>query len=215
MIITMSHNDSKGHLSWWKLVLNGVLAIAFGIAAVALPANIISGRIMELVLGVAKPFSAGMTAVAALLALVALVATDGLLNLLGKGVTGRSASKIRGITGIVIAGVAIFWPDQTVFVAVELIGIWAILVGVVELTVARYSHKDAKDRTLLIIAALASIAIGICIMTKVVLGAVVVGALVGLAAAARGISLVLLGLSYRPRGDARSARHATGRHDAA
>jgi hypothetical protein len=48
------------------LVRSGILA--FGIAAVYFPANIMFGRILDVSFGEAKPLSGGMTAVAALLA---------------------------------------------------------------------------------------------------------------------------------------------------
>jgi hypothetical protein len=89
----MSDHYSREERSWWKLVLAGILAIAFGIAAVALPANIMFGRILDVIFGQAKPLSGGMTAVAALLALVALVAIDGLVNLFGTGVMDKRASR--------------------------------------------------------------------------------------------------------------------------
>lgn len=197
----MPLHDSEEQRSWWKLVLLGLLAIAFGIAAVALPASILSARILDVIFRVAKPFSAGMTAVAAVVALVAVVAIDGLVNLLGAGATGKRASRIRGIVGIAVAIAAIFWPGQTIYVAVELIGAWAILVGVLELLFARYSSKGKKDRAMLIIAAIASIAIGVGLMKWVFVGAVLVSMAVGIAAAARGVSLIMLGISERPRAD--------------
>jgi len=206
----MSNHDSQPERSWWELVLAGILAIAFGIAAVVLPAGILSARILDTIFGVAKPFSGSLTAVAALLALVALVAADGLLNLFGKGVTRKHASLIRGLIGVAVAMVAIFWPGQTVFIAVELIGVWAILVGVIEALLARYSSEDKKDRALLIIAGIFSIAIGVGLMRWVFVGAVVVSALVGIAAAARGVSLIMIGVSRRLRED-RNEQPVVGR----
>jgi uncharacterized membrane protein HdeD (DUF308 family) len=178
---------------------------------VALPAGILSARILDAIFGVAKPFSASMTAVAALLALVALVAIDGLLNLLGKGITGKHVSAIRGFVGVAIAVAAIFWPGRTVFVAVELIGVWAILVGILEILLARYSTESAKDRVLGVLAAVASIAIGVGLMRWVFVGAIVVSALVGIAAAARGISLIMIGASHRLHQDDRSNKQVAGR----
>jgi uncharacterized membrane protein HdeD (DUF308 family) len=193
----MSDQNQQERHNWWELVLAGVLAIAFGIAAVALPAGILSARILDLIFGVAKPFSGSMTAIAALLALVALVGTDGLLNLLGKSVTGKRASAIRGFIGIAVAIVAIFWPERTVFVAVEVIGVWAILVGILEMLFARHSNEDAKSRALRVIAGIASIAVGVGLMRWAFVGAIVVSALVGIAAAARGTSLIMIGVSHR------------------
>jgi len=204
------HHDSREEWSWWKLVLTGVLGIAFGIAAVALPAGILSARILDAIFGVAKPFSASMTAVAALLALVALVAIDGMMNLFGAA-TDKRASRVRGVLGLVIAVTAICWPGRTIYVAVELIGLWAILVGVLELLVARYSGEGPKDRALFVIAAFASIVVGVGLMRWVFVGAIVISALVGIAAAARGISLIIIGVSERLHQPDGTGKQAMGR----
>lgn len=209
----MSGHDWEQQRSWWQLLLAGILALAFGIAAVVLPASILSARVLDATFGVAKPFSASVTAVAALLALVALVATDGLVNLFGKGVTGKHGSLIRGFVGVVIAIAAIFWPGQTVFVAVELIGFWAILIGILEVLLARYSTDSSKDRALRITAAIAAIAAGIGLMRWAFVGAIAVSALVGIAAAARGTSLIMIGVSRRLQED-RDAKQVA-RRDAA
>ena len=190
------YHDSREERSWWKLVLTGVFAIAFGIAAVALPAGVLSARILDAIFGVAKPFSASMTAVAALLALVVLVAIDGMVNLFSTA-TDKRASRVRGVLGLVIAVIAICWPGRTIYVAVELIGLWAILVGVLELLVARYSGEGWKNRALFVIAAFASIVVGVGLIRWVFVGAIVISAVVGIAAAARGISLIIIGVSER------------------
>ena len=88
----MLEHYSEEQRRWWKLVLTGVLAIAFGIAAVALPAGILFGRILDVIFGVAKPLSGSMTAVAAVWSLVAL---DGLLNLFGTGVMDKRATRLH------------------------------------------------------------------------------------------------------------------------
>jgi uncharacterized membrane protein HdeD (DUF308 family) len=189
--------DHSTRQSWWKLVLIGFLAITFGISAVVLPGRIMFGRILDVIFGEAKPLSASMTAVVAPLALVALVGIDGLANLFGAGVIGKHASRVRGLIGIVTAIAAVFWPGKTAYFAVELIGVWAIAVGILELFFARYSGQDAKNRALLIVAAIASLALGAAVMKWPFAGAVVASALVGAAAMARGISLILSGFSER------------------
>jgi len=205
----MSNQTSKPQRSWWKLVLTGLLAMAFGIAAVALPAGIMFGRILDVIFGTAKPLSGSMTAVASLLALVAVVAVDGLVNLFGTGVMDKRSSRIRGIVGVAALIAAVFWPGRTAYAAVELIGLWAITIGVLELVFARYSGDDSKNRALLVIAAIASIMIGVCVMKWAFGGEVVVSAFVGIAAAARGVSLIVTGISersYQPE------RQETGDH---
>jgi uncharacterized membrane protein HdeD (DUF308 family) len=80
---------------------------------------------------------------------------------------------------------------------VELIGLWAIAIGVLELLFARYSQENGKNRALLIIAAIASMAAGVGLMWWAFAGAVVISAMVGIAAMARGISLMISGISLR------------------
>jgi hypothetical protein len=79
-----------------------------------------------------------MTAVATLLVLVAVVAVDGVVNLFGAGVMDKRSSRIRGIVGVAAVIAAVFWPGRTAYVAVELIGLWAIVIGVFELVVAQH-----------------------------------------------------------------------------
>ena len=71
---------------------------------------------------------------------------------------------------------------------------WAVLVGILELAFVRDS---AKDRALQIIAAVALILIGVGMMRWVFAGAVVVSAVVGVAAASRGVSLILSAIHER------------------
>lgn len=189
--------DQFTQRSWWKQVLIGSLAIAFGISAIVMPAGIIINRMLDSLFGVAKPLSASMTAVAVMLALVALVAVDGLVNLFGTGVVNQPAARLRGTVGVATAVAAIVWPGGTAFIAVELIGLWAIAIGVLELFFAKYSGDGAKNRALYGLAAIASIVLGIGIMRWAFVGALAISATVGIAAMARGISLIITGVSNR------------------
>ena len=90
---------------------------------------------------------------------------------------------------------AIIWSGQTAYISVELIGLWAILVGVLELYVARYSRENGKDRAFLVLAAIASILVGVGVMIWAFVGAVMISATVGVAAVARGVGLMISGFS--------------------
>jgi uncharacterized membrane protein HdeD (DUF308 family) len=189
--------DQSTNRSWWKQVLIGVVAIAFGICAIAFPAKIMFSRLVDVIFGVAKPLSGSMTAVAAMLALVALVAVDGLANLFGTGVMDKRGARIRGVIGVATGIAAILWPGRTAYIAVELIRLWAITIGVLELLFARSSQESGKNRALVIVAAIASMAVGVGLMWWAFAGAVVISAMVGIAAMARGISLMMSGISLR------------------
>ena len=193
----MLNSGRNGQPSWWKRVLMGILAIAFGLCAVAFPAGIMFGRVLDVSFGQAKRYSGSMTAVAALLAIVALAAIDGLVHLYGTDVKGKRIARFRGVAGVVVAVAAILWPGQTAYVAVELVGLWAILVGVLEFLAARFLRESAKDRVLMMFAAIASVFMGLGVMIWAFIGAVVISALVGVAAVARGVSLMMSGFSER------------------
>lgn len=104
----MLNNTGNEQPIWWKTILMGTLAIAFGLCAVALPVGIMFGRTLDVIFGQAKRSSGSMTAVAALLALVALVAIDGVVHLLRTGIKDKSTSRLRGIAGVAAAIAAIF-----------------------------------------------------------------------------------------------------------
>jgi uncharacterized membrane protein HdeD (DUF308 family) len=204
----MLNNGRNEQPSWWKRVLIGILAIAFGLCAVGFPAGVMFGRILDVTFGQAKRYSGSMTAVAALLAIVALAAIDGLVHLYGTDVKGKRITRFRGIAGVVVAVVAILWPGQTAYIAVELIGLWAILVGVLEFLAARFLRESAKDRVLLVFAAVASVLMGVGVMIWAFIGAVVISTAVGVAAVARGISLMMSGFSERNQLDKEQAATA-------
>lgn len=193
---------------WWKRVLIGILAVAFGLCAVAFPAGIMLGGTLDVVFGQAQRYSGSMTAVAALLAIVALVAVDGLVHLLGTNMKDKRIGRFRGVAGVAVALLAILWPGQTAYIAVELIGLWAVLVGVLEFFSARFLRETAKNRTLLVFAAIASVLMGVGVMIWAFIGAVVISALVGIAAVARGVSLMMSGISERNQLDKEHAAAA-------
>ena len=195
-------------LSWWKRVLLGILAIAFGLCATALPAGILFGRVLDVAFGQARHYSGSMTAVAALLAIVALVAFDGLAHLYGKDGKNKRIARFRGVAGVAVVIAAIFWPGQTAYIAVELIGLWAILVGVLEFLAARFLRESAKDRVLMVFAAIASVFMGVGVMIWAFVGAVVISAAVGVAAVARGVSLTMSGFFERNQLDKEQAAAA-------
>ena len=191
----MSQNDASEQKSWWNLVLTGLFAIAFGVAAIMLPGRIMFGRILDVIFGKAEPLSGSMTAIAILLALIALIAIDGLINLLGATTTDKQDRRLRGALGIAVAAAAVLWPGKTAYGAVELIGVWAVSIGVLELSFG--IDGGGSSRALMILAAIASIVFGVGVMLSPFAGAVLVSALVGVASAARGISLIISGIAKR------------------
>jgi uncharacterized membrane protein HdeD (DUF308 family) len=197
----MASQSLRAQQSWWKLVLTGLLTFTFGVAAVFLSADVMFRRILDVIFRQARPLSASLTGLAALIALLALLAIDGLLNLFGTdvgGVGGKRITRLRGVAGITVAIVAIFWPGVTIFGGRG--SNW--IVGCPD----RHSRthfcegvwqRYAKSRSIDLIAGIAVIVIGVAMMRWVFGGAVLVSAVVGVAAAARGVTLIVRGIRER------------------
>jgi uncharacterized membrane protein HdeD (DUF308 family) len=130
-----------------------------------------------------------------------------LLSILGIVCVGKAQ------TATTFSILALGWVLMISGVLWLLIGLWAILVGVLELLVAKYSSNSPNDRALFVIAAFASIVVGVGLMRWAFVGAIVISAFVGIAAAARGTSRIIIGVSERlhqPDGSGKQAMRRDG-----
>lgn len=57
----------------------------------------------------------------------------------------KRITRVRGVAGVVVAIAAILSPGQTAYIAVELIGLWAILVGVLFM-MSGFSERNQLDK---------------------------------------------------------------------
>src|SRR5712692_11864664 len=129
--------------NWWALALRGVFAVLFGLAAFLLP---------------------GIT-LAVLIALFgAYVLIDGILAIVA-GVRAaehheRYGSLLwRGLCGLAAGLVAFLAPAITAVVLTLLIGVWAVITGVLEIVAAVHLHR-AHGEWLLMLNAVLSILFG-------------------------------------------------------
>jgi uncharacterized membrane protein HdeD (DUF308 family) len=160
-------------------LIRGILAIAFAIAAFAIP---------------------GLALVALILAFGLWAAFDGILAIVaafGPNVHHRWVLLLEGIVGIAAAVVTFRYPGITALVLLLVIASWAVVTGVLEIVAAIQLRKEIDDEWWLIIAGAASILFGILLFLNPGAGAVAVVWIIALYAAVFGI--VLIGLSLRLR----------------
>ena len=105
---------------WWTLLIRGIVAILFGLAAL---------------------FAPGITLLFIVLLFGAYALIDGIGAVILAFQARRATSNwwiplLEGIVGIVIGIVTFFWPHITAFILLYLIAIWAILTGITELATA-------------------------------------------------------------------------------
>ena len=135
MLTTLAQN-------WWMVALRGVAAIVFGIVAIAWP---------DLTIGVFVVFFG------------AFAFFDGVFSI-GAAFGGETRDRwlyvLRGLTGILVAVIALVWPDLTALSLLYFIASWAVITGVMEIVAAIQFRDAISGEALFIISGLISIIFG-------------------------------------------------------
>ncbi len=154
---------------WWVVALRGLLAILFGIVALVYP---------------------GITLLSLALVFGAYAFLDGVFAIgsaIGHG--GREAVwyVLEGILGIAVGIGTVFYPGITAQALVYLVGLWAVLTGIVEV-VAGFELPFEKDWLLAIAGAL-SILFGVLMFFNPASGALAIVWLIGVYALLFGVAM--------------------------
>jgi uncharacterized membrane protein HdeD (DUF308 family) len=166
--------------NWWVLALQGVALIVFGIFAIFVP----SIALISLVL---------------VFAVVALV--DGGLALLAlfqrHPYAPRLVLLLHGVLGIAAGVVALVWPAITTVALLFLIGLWAVVIGVLRVIGGIRLRKIVRDEWLLIVSGILSVIFGIIFLALPGVGVFALLTVVGFYAIAYGILLIGLSIRFR------------------
>jgi uncharacterized membrane protein HdeD (DUF308 family) len=76
--------------------------------------------------------------------------------------------------------IALAWPGPTALVLVLIVGIWAIIAGIVEIAAAFAAGEPAGTRALFILGGLISVAFGVVLCARPGMGAIALALLFGL-----------------------------------
>ncbi len=146
-----------------SLIVRGVLALAVGVIALAWPS--VTVLALVILFAVYAFMAAGLEAVRAF--------------------SSRNAGPVIGhlLLGLVdlAAGViALAWPGPTALVLVLIVGIWAVIAGLVEIAAAFRAGEQAGTRALFILGGLVTVAFGVVLCARPGIGAVALALLFGL-----------------------------------
>jgi uncharacterized membrane protein HdeD (DUF308 family) len=166
-----------------SLIARGVLAVVVGVIALAWPS--VTVLALVIVFAVYAFMASAMEA--------------------ARGFTSRQAGPVIGhlLLGLVdlAAGmVALVWPGPTALVLVLIVGVWAVLAGLVEFFAAFASGEPAGTRAMFILAGLATIAFGVVLCARPGIGAVTLALLFGLFNLIGGIWMLGQGIELRRTG---------------
>jgi uncharacterized membrane protein HdeD (DUF308 family) len=176
---------------WWAVALRGALAILFGVTALVWP---------------------GITLFALVLLFGAYSLVDGVFTLaaaLGgrdRGTTDTGSRiwlVVQGVAGIIIGVLAFVWPGITALALLWLIGIWAVVIGVLEVIAAVRLRRE----WLLGLSGAATALFGILLIAWPATGALTLIALIGISAVVFGVALLAFAERLR-----RQQRATTGSH---
>ncbi len=165
---------------WWLLLLRGLIAILFGIMAFAWP---------------------GVTLAALVLLWGAYALVDGIFEVIA-GVRGKWWGLVfLGILGIAAGVLTFMWPGITAIALLWVIAIWAIVIGIMQISAAIRLRKEVQGEWLWILSGILTVILGVLLIARPGAGAVSVLWLIGWFAIAWGILLCILAFKVKKMGE--------------
>ena len=146
-----------------SLIVRGILALAVGIIALAWPQ--VTVLALVILFAVYAFIAAGLQAMQAF-------SSDKAGPVIGH--------LLLGLVDIAAGVIALAWPGPTALVLVLIVGIWAIIGGLVEIAAAFQAGQQAGTRAMYILGGLITIAFGVVLCARPGLGAITLAILFGL-----------------------------------
>ena len=104
---------------------------------------------------------------------------------------------LLGLVDLAVGVTALAWPGPTALVLVLIVGVWAVIAGLVEFFAAFGSGEPAGTRAVFILGGLATVAFGVVLRARPGLGAVTLALLFGLFNLIFGIWMLVQGTELR------------------
>jgi uncharacterized membrane protein HdeD (DUF308 family) len=172
---------------WWALLLRGIAAVLFGLAALFWPNE---------TLWVLIVFFGAYALVSGVFTIAAGIADSGRRWLL----------IIEGALGVVAGLIAFFWPGVTALVLLYVIAGWAVFTGVLEIMTAISLRREIDNEWMMNLGGALSVLFGILLAVLPGGGLLSLTWLIGIYALIFGVAFIVLG--FRMRGHGTSSRVA-------
>jgi uncharacterized membrane protein HdeD (DUF308 family) len=166
---------------WWALLLRGIAAVIFGLAALFWP---------DETLWVLIVFFGAYALVGGVFSIFAGIADS----------TRRWLLIAEGVLGVVAGLIAFFWPGLTALVLLYVIAGWAIFTGVLEIVTAISLRREVDNEWMMILGGTLSVLFGLLLAFLPGVGLLSLTWLIGIYALIFGVAFVFLGLRVRSHG---------------
>jgi uncharacterized membrane protein HdeD (DUF308 family) len=172
--------------NWWVFLVRGLFAIAFGLFGFFYP---------------------GATLVALVLVYGIFAFVDGIFALLAairgkEGIGPRWWLALIGVLGIVAGLVTYFWPGITALALLAVIGVWALISGVVEIVGAIRLRKEIENEWLLLMHGVVAVLFGLLVFVRPGAGALALIWLIASFALVSGVLWVVFAFRLKRRAKA-------------
>ena len=167
--------------TWIWSVVRGALAIIFGLIAFFAPIE--TALVLALLIGI-------------------FAIVDGVIDLVDairhRGSAGMAGRIVLGVASIVFGLVILFWPGRSLEVLVILVGIWSVVVGILQIVVS-VGHRGDRDSGWVwgLVAGILSVLFGVLVMISPGAGLVTIIWIVGIYAILFGVALIAFGVMMR------------------
>jgi uncharacterized membrane protein HdeD (DUF308 family) len=167
--------------NWWLVVLRGVLAILFGVAAILWP---------------------GLTLLTLIVMFGVYAIVDGLVAIWTGFSRTRESSRwwtflIEGLLGLAAGIAALVWPGLATLVLIYLIASWAVFTGILEIVAAIRLRHEITNEWFLALSGVLSIGLGVLLFLQPAAGSLAIIWMIAGYALVFGILLVILGIRLR------------------
>lgn len=172
---------SNSLVNWWVFVLNGIIALLYGLLAIFAPSDTLQVIIMYF----------GIVVL-----IIGAAILIGAINNSRKGYS-YGSDLFSAIVAIVIGGVLTFYTDAAVKIFMFIVGGWAILIGVIQLYLLLNEDLSPGSKKTLLISALITLAFGVLLFFTPLESASVLVVISGIMAFVIGIMLVVFGMQLK------------------
>lgn len=169
--------EQIGKKNWWFLVINGLIAILFGVFLLFFDTDLI--RILMMYIGI------GVTVVGVILLLAAIrnIRNDKQAGML----------LFESILTVVIGLVLLLFPTFSMKFFLVIIGVWAVILGIVQLAILINIREKFASKNILLFNGLLTIVLGVMLFFDPVTTAGVLLKILGVFAILFGILMIYFG----------------------